>query len=170
MMRKQVVYFYEGETEKKLLEVLKNTQRIRSGKLKKFNLWKNDFKSIKKTIHTATELFFIVDTDDTDNTKIFESNIKSFDNPFNLIIQVKNLEDELCYSCNKSNNKELFQDFYKVQHSDTFKSKFIKDKNLFNVLDKNNFDFLKLWENSKNFTEFLDKNFIKVDINCKYRT
>jgi hypothetical protein len=38
MSRKQVFYFYEGETEKKLLEFLKNTKKISSGKVRKFNL------------------------------------------------------------------------------------------------------------------------------------
>jgi hypothetical protein len=37
MSRKQVFYFYEGETEKKLLEFLKNTKKISSGKVRKFN-------------------------------------------------------------------------------------------------------------------------------------
>ena len=50
MSRKQVFYFYEGETEKKLLEFLKNTKKISSGKVRKFNLWKGRFRKIQRTI------------------------------------------------------------------------------------------------------------------------
>lgn len=170
MSRKQVVYFYEGETEKKLLEFLKKTEQIKSGKLKKFNLWKNRFKSIERTINGVEELFFLIDTDDVQGITNFMDNIQSLKSyNYCLIIQYKNLEDELCYSCNKLNHKKLLQDFYKIKNSDKFKSRFNQDKNLSNTLNKNNFNFSKLWERNKNFAKFLDRNFIKVDINCNYR-
>ncbi|VVH59714.1 hypothetical protein BSPCLSOX_1271, partial [uncultured Gammaproteobacteria bacterium] len=67
MSRKQVFYFYEGETEKKLLEFLKNTKKISSGKVRKFNLWKGRFRKIQRTINKDDKLFFVVDTDDVTN-------------------------------------------------------------------------------------------------------
>jgi hypothetical protein len=50
-LKTQVFYFYEGETEKKLLEFLKNTKKISSGKVRKFNLWKGHFRKIQRTIN-----------------------------------------------------------------------------------------------------------------------
>ncbi|MBW5290621.1 MAG: hypothetical protein Rsou_0619 [Candidatus Ruthia sp. Asou_11_S2] len=151
-MRKQVVYFYEGETEKKLLKFLKNTKKIRSGKLKKFNLWKGRFKSIERTINKTDELFFVADTDDVEDIRVFTKNIifLKFYN-FCLIIQHENLEDELCFSCDKANSRKLFDDFYKVQNSGKLKSKFCGDNSIHSTLSKNNFDSNKLWSRSKNF-------------------
>jgi hypothetical protein len=170
MSRKQVIYFYEGETEKKLLKFLKNTKQIKPGKVKKLNLWKGSFKKIERTIDKKNELFFVVDTDDIENTRIFIDNIKSLNSyNFCLIVQDKNLEDEFCFACEKSSNKKLFNDFYKAQNSDKFKSKFCKDNNIFSTLSKNNFVFSKLWIRGDRFTDFLKSNNIKIDINYKYR-
>ena len=172
----QIRYFCEGETEQKLLRYLKDTNqkqiqsKIQSGQVKIHNLWEKKFKLIRN-INKTDKLFFVVDTDRINNKSIFLENIellKSY--KVCLIVQNKNLEDELCFACGKVKKPFLFESFYNVQSKKEFKSRFNQDNNLQHTLSKNNFDFSKLWERNKNFSEFLDRNFIKVDINCKYRT
>lgn len=53
---KRVVYFYEGETEKTLLQCLKG-KNIKHGKLKKFNLWNN---KIKKSLRQLAQSCFLL--------------------------------------------------------------------------------------------------------------
>ncbi|WP_428087593.1 hypothetical protein [Candidatus Thioglobus sp.] len=127
------------------------------------------FQKYKKTINKTDELFFVVDTDDIKNTQIFISNIQSLKlYNFCLIIQHKNLEDELCFTCGKANNKKLFDDFYRLSKN-KFKSKFAQDENLTYTLNTNNFNFSKLWVRSDEFLPFLSSNKIEAKINCKYR-
>lgn len=139
----------KGGQKQKLLEFLKNTKRIRSGKLKKFNLWERDLSSIEKTLNREWKLFFVIDTDHMQNTKYLIPNIKFLKlwHPHNfcLIAQDSNLEDELLSACNINNYKTLCDVFYSVANLDEFKTKFAQDKNLSHTL-KNNFDFLKFWE------------------------
>lgn len=170
MSKKQVVYFYEGETEKTLLEFLKAQKQIKSGKTKKFNLWKNRSRKIKRTINETDELFFIIDTDKTDNKDIFLENIKLLkDYKVCLIVQNKNLEDELLFACNIKNYPALFDFFYQVEHLNKFKTKFAQDENLLFTLSKNNFDCKKLWSRSDNFSDWLKDNHIEVNIDCNYK-
>ncbi len=169
MSRKQVFYFYEGETEKKLLEFLKDEKKIKAGKIKKFNLWKSRFQSIKRTINKKYELFFIIDTDKIDDKKTFIDNIKSLKSyNFCLIIQNKNLEDELCLSCEKANQNKLIKDFYNC-NINKFKAKLIADKHFIKTLNNNNFDFNKLWVGNNDFSKWLNENNITIKTNCKYR-
>lgn len=156
---KQVMYFFEGETEKQLLNFLKSSKKIKSGKLKKHNLWLNKFKTIRSIPKKNTQLFFIIDTDDIENTGIFIKNLQTLKfHEVCLIIQNKNLEDELSYACNKKNTQVLFKDFYTVTSKDKFKNKFANDKNLAKILTNNQFDFDKLWTRSTIFSKFLEKN------------
>ncbi|SMN10934.1 hypothetical protein SPBRAN_1109 [uncultured Candidatus Thioglobus sp.] len=169
-MVKKVIYFYEGETEKNLLKLLKNTNQIKTGRLEKINLWKNHFHKIIRKINKTDELFFIVDTDDVVENEIFINNMRNL-KTYNacFVFQCENLEDELCFSCSKGDNKKLFGDFYKEKSSDKFKSKFKNDKNLSYVLTKNNFDFNNLWIRGNNFSSWLQKHSVKINVNCKYR-
>ncbi len=170
MSKKQVIYFYEGETEKKLLRFLKDSKKIKAGKVGKFNLWNQRFK-VERTINRNSKLFFIVDTDDVTNTNIFVENIKLL-KPYDvcLIIQNKNLEDELCFACKQSNHKDLFKYFYNTTHVNQFKKKFNKEKDLGKKLTDNNFSFDRLWIRNKDFSDdFLEQHSLKVNINCKYR-
>ncbi len=172
MNKKQVIYYYEGETEKKLLDFLKSTTetKIKPGKTEKFNLWENYFKAIQRKINKTDELFFVVDTDKTIEEAIFLENIKLLKAyKICLIIQNKNLEDELCFVCSKNNSRLLFKDFYNVNSKNEFKGKFNKDKNLTHTLSKNNFDFNKIWSRNTDFSNWLQKNNIAININCNYR-
>lgn len=167
----QIRYFCEGETEQKLLRYLKDTKQkqIQSGQVKIHNLWDRKFRLIR-TVKKTDKLLFVVDTDKINNKSIFLENIELLKS-YNvcLIVQNKDLEDELCFACGQVKKLLLFKSFYSVQSKKEFKNRFNKDANLHYTLSENNFDFLKLWKGSKNFTKFLDNNFIKVDYTCNYR-
>lgn len=167
---KQVLYFYEGETEKKLLTYLKNRKLIKAGKTKKFNLWKGKVNTNIRTFNKDDEIFFIIDTDDISSVGVFKDNIKILQS-YNicLIMQCKNLEDELCFACNKPNKNTLFLDFYQTTSKDKFKSNFIKDKDIAKRLDDNKFKFSKLWSKNTDFIKFLNDNNIEVNHNCGYK-
>ncbi len=164
---KQVVYFYEGETEKKLLEFLKNTRTIKSGKLKKFNLWTKSCKKLIKTIRKGDIVIFVIDTDTMEAIDTFKKNIRLLKS-YNicLIVQHKNLEDELCFSCNKKDTITLFTDFYDTSSAEEFKTKFIKESNLEQKLTNNAFDFKKLWSRADDFQEFSDQHHLLINLNC----
>ncbi|VVH59380.1 hypothetical protein BSPCLSOX_3008, partial [uncultured Gammaproteobacteria bacterium] len=145
-------------------------KKISSGKVRKFNLWKGRFRKIQRTINKDDKLFFVVDTDDVTNTECFSKNIKLLKlYNFCLIVQHKNLEEELCFSCNKANNKKLFNDFYKVQSADKFKSKFCRDKGIDLTLSNNDFNFKNFWSRSGDFSDWLKKNGISASIECNYK-
>ena len=166
---KRVVYFYEGETEKALLFYLKKSKLIKAGKLKKHNLWKSKFK-LQRTINKKDKIFFVIDIDNIANKDIFIKNIKSLKS-YNicLIVQNKNLEDELRFSCDKANNKALFKSFYNTIHIDEFKKNFAQEKNLANKLENNNFIFKKLWSRANVFSDFIQSNQIQANIDCRYQ-
>lgn len=169
---KNVIYYYEGETEKTLLNFLKNNRMIKCGKTKKFNLWNMKIKNIVRNFPDPkkSELFFIVDTDRKDKRNIFVDNIKELQfYTFYLIIQHKNLEDELCFSCKKSDNTKLYQDFYQVRDINAFKTKFKNEGNLRSKLTKNDFDFKKLWSRDTKFKQFLNDKHISVNTACNYK-
>ncbi|MDC9727232.1 MAG: hypothetical protein PSN35_05305 [Candidatus Thioglobus sp.] len=170
-MAKQVYYFYEGETEKKLLSYLKKCELIKAGKLKKHNLWQNGFETKLRLINKKDTVFFIIDTDKTGNKDIFIKNIETLKshNAY-FTIQHKNLEDELYFSCNKKNKLSLFQDFYNVSSTNEFKNRFIAESNFEQKLNNNDFDFEKLWSRgAAEFKQFLNDNHIKIDTACRYK-
>ena len=75
-------------------------------------------------------MFFVVDTDKIQDCDIFESNLnilKSYKYIVYLIIQNKNLEDELCFSCSKDMNS-LLKGFYSLKSKTEFKAKIAKEK------------------------------------------
>ena len=166
---KRVVYFCEGETEEALLDSLKKSKLIKAGKLKKHNLWKSKFK-LQRTINKKDKIFFVIDIDDIANKDIFIENIKLL-KPYNicLIVQNKNLEDELRFSCDKVNNQDLFKSFYNTIHIGEFKKNFAQEKNLVNKLRNNNFIFEKLWSRANVFSDFIQSNQIQVNIDCRYK-
>ena len=106
----QVLYFYEGESEEKLITYLKDRQIIKPGKLKKFNLWQDKFTSIERTLslRKRPKLYFIIDTDALKSVEWFKDNLKKL-KKYNicLIVQNKNLEDELSYICEQVKSSYL---------------------------------------------------------------
>jgi hypothetical protein len=160
----QVLYFYEGESEEKLITYLKDRQIIKPGKLKKFNLWQDKFTSIERTLslRKRPKLYFIIDTDALKSVEWFKDNLKKL-KKYNicLIVQNKNLEDELSYICEQS-KRQLFTAF-DASNKEEFTSKFIK-ANLTGKLRNCNFN--KLWSRG---TNFLQKNNIENLKNCQYK-
>jgi len=165
-------YFYEGGCEKELLRYLQDEKLIKPGKSDPFNLWQDKIKSILRKLSDPKRLkiYFIVDTDIKESLSIFKENIRGLKG-YNicLIIQNKNLEDELVYSCFK-NKKELFKHF-DACNKDEFTSNFIKKaKKEFNLKSKlKNCDFSKLWSRNIEFNDFLKTNDIQVNTNCNYK-
>ncbi|SMN15522.1 hypothetical protein CRYPA_1562 [uncultured Candidatus Thioglobus sp.] len=161
----QVLYFYEGECEEKLLKFLKHKEIIKSGKTTKFNLWQDKIKQLKRLLprHRKSELYFLIDTDKLANIQLFKDNLENLkQHNICLIVQYKNLEDELSYICDQTRT-ELFSEF-NACNKDEFTSKFIKASNLQSKL--NSCDFSKIWSRG---TDFMQKNSIEISKNCKYR-
>jgi len=164
---KKIYYFYEGETEKTFLTTLKGSY-ILSGRLSKFNLWQDSINKIKRKFNTLDELFFIIDTDTLPKTKGFIDNLRHLsDYNFHLVVQNKNLEDELVASCNKKSKNDLYQKFYSKTSKTEFKSSFIKDNNLKGKLERNNFNYELLWSRTNDFSKFLMSNGFKNDLILK---
>ncbi len=161
----QTIYFYEGETEKNLLHALISKKYISHGKLKKFNLWEKDIKKLFRTFQATDKLLFIIDTDTMSPKDTFVKNIHLLKKyHFHLIIQNKNLEDELRTSCNKSSYTRLFRDFYQIPNKSEFKSRFAQDKSLQKTLSNQDFDFNKLWTNINDFNDFCESNSIQPPV------
>ena len=144
------IYYYEGETEKKLISALKNKRCIPPAKPKKFNFWERDAASIMRNVNRNTTLYIVFDTDVTDtlDCQRFISNITKLHDKVKsiiLIAQHRNLEDELCYACSINGRRRLFLDFFDVSNGSEFKSHFTKESNLFNKLEANNFNLEELW-------------------------
>ena len=80
-MRKNSIYFYEGETEKKLIITLKDECKIPHGKLKKFNFWQKDVKSVVRSVSKTSTLYIIFDTDASNPTECdrFTNNINTLE-------------------------------------------------------------------------------------------
>jgi hypothetical protein len=170
MSRKQVHYFCEGYTERNLLRFLKDTKQIQSGPVKIHNLWDRKFKLIR-TVKKTDKLLFVVDTDKINNKSIFLENIELLKS-YNvcLIVQNKDLEDELCFACDKVKKLFLFKSFYKVKSKKEFKSRFNKDDNLRHTLSKNNFNFNSLWVRSDDFSNWLKNNHVEIYICREYKS
>ena len=159
-----VRYFCEGDTEKKLLQHLKDEGHLSHGVLKKYNLWNTRFSTIRRTILTTDYLYFFIDTDVTADLSIFMENIKLL-RPYKvrLMVQHENFEDELRFACDKKDKRSLFKDFYDVTSPKEFKPKFIKENNLRGKLTANNFDYKKLWSRNADFDAFLTSSGISIN-------
>jgi len=160
---KIVRYFYEGDTEKKLLKHLKGEGHLFHGSLKKHNLWTTPFRKIERTISRTDHLYFFIDTDVISNLSIFKENIKQL-KPYKirLMVQHKTLEDELCFACDKRNSLSLYDDFYSVTSPTEFKPKFITENNLKGKLAANKFEYQKLWSRNAAFNAFLEGSGISI--------
>ena len=143
-----IVYFVEGETERKLIEVLKtDLQLIVPGKVRKLN--PVEYRITRRDLlqyGNKTMLVFLFDTD-TGNAGILQKNIilcKKMPNIDNVICipQVSNLEDELEYSCTKI--KDVSELTNSRSRSD-FKRDFLKDKNIPVKLERADFRAERLW-------------------------
>jgi len=161
---KVVSYYCEGETEMSLVSSLKGKKNIAPGRVKKFNLWQDQISKIERTFKEGGVLIFIIDTDAMNPSNIFIDNIKKLKKwNFCLRIQNKNLEYELCFSCGKSGKPALYKDFYDCNSVSEFKNKLNKDNNLYRTLERNQFDFKKLWTRSSHFKSHFHSCLPKID-------
>ena len=143
-------YFVEGDTEKKLLQVLKtDLSVIYPGKIQVFNVMQNDLNNAYiRMLKPQTNVVLVFDTDKTDSNTlcILKRNIaflesKSCINKIICILQLHNLEDELMRCCRLNNICELTES----RSRKDFKTDFIKCSNLAQRLKKKDFQFEKLW-------------------------
>lgn len=140
-------YYVEGEDEKCLVQVLKTELRcIEPGKVQKLNAVQERFKiGHIRTLKADTIIVLIYDTD-KEQTDILQENINFLKKQGAVksvlcIPQIKNLEEELVYSCNMKKVGEL-------THSETisdFKGAIIGCSNLGARLKQCGFSVNKLW-------------------------
>lgn len=142
-----VQYFVEGEDEKKLVNTLKNDLKvITPGKVQIINVIQNIVSGmILRTFKQGTIVVLIFDTD-TNNTDTLDKNIAKLKKNRNVadvitIPQVKNLEDELIYSCNIRKITELLNS----RSASDFKSDLLHITNLGNKLKEQSFNINRFW-------------------------
>ena len=110
--RKNFVYIVEGETERKLLETLKTDfQLIQPGKIIILNAVQKLFTRTRFIPYDKSYFVIIFDTD-VGLVDILQENILMLSSLPNskavyCIPQIHNLEQELCYSCNIKNIRQL---------------------------------------------------------------
>lgn len=143
-------YFVEGETEEKLIKVLKtDLQLIVPGKVQKFNVIEKKLtKQRLMTLKEGTIVVLVFDTD-TQITDVLNENIKLLRGEKNIksvlcITQVKNLEDEFIRSCDIKQIRELTGS----KSNKDFKSDMLKDSNFSKKLKLHKFDFEKFWSST----------------------
>ena len=138
-------YFVEGETERKLIETIKN-KYLYSGKIKIINTIQNKVpNSILRTLERETVVVLVFDTD-VEKIDILDENIRLIMSSNNVkdvicIPQIKNLEDELIYSTNINKIVDLLESKSKKD----FKNDFNNCKNLIKKLEDKEFKISKIW-------------------------
>lgn len=144
---RNVQYFVEGEDEKKLVNTLKNDLKvIIPGKVQTLNATQKIISDlVLRTFKKGTIVVLVFDTD-TANLNILNSNIKKLEKCTSVseiitIPQVRNLEDELVYSCNIKKITELLNS----RSVSDFKSEFIHITNLGSKLKEHCFDIIRFW-------------------------
>ena len=147
MKSKYVLYYVEGDDEKKLLDVLKTDLRlIKPGKIQKLNVTTQEITAARlRTLSRDTMVVLVFDTD-AGNIEILKSNIRTLENckavsDIVIVPQVPNLEGELVRSCDIRNIKELLNSKTNVE----FKSDIMSVSNLAKKLQDHKFDIQVFW-------------------------
>ena len=147
MKSKYVLYYVEGDDEKKLLDVLKTDLRlIKPGKIQKLNVTTQEITAARlRTLSRDTMVVLVFDTD-AGNIEILKSNIRTLENckavsDIVIVPQVPNLEGELVRSCDIRNIKELLNS----KTSGEFKSDIMSVSNLAKKLQDHQFDIQFFW-------------------------
>ena len=147
MKENNIIYYVEGEDEKKLLNVLKTQLKlIKPGKVQRLNVINESITDVMlRTFKKDTWVVLVFDTD-TNKTEALQKNIKKLNKcPFVskviTIPQVRNLEDELIRSCKIKKITELLN-----SHSlSKFKRDLIHISNLDAKLVEHQFDMNNFW-------------------------
>lgn len=147
MRSKFVQYYVEGEDEEKLIHVLKSDLGvIRPGKVQKLNVIEHIMEDARlMTLRPGTMVVLIFDTD-TGKTSLLHKNLEKLKKSLYIseivtIPQIRNLEDELVYSCDIKKITELLGSKSKKE----FKSDLIQAGNLAGKLREHHFDIDRLW-------------------------
>ena len=149
MSNKVYYYIVEGEVEKKIIDEIKH-KYIQSGKVLVKNPIQNKIPdTILRTLKLNTTVILVFDTDITNNLDILDYNISKLSRQKNikeviLIPQVKHMEDEIVYSTNINQIKDLLG----TRSNSDFKIKVLDCSNLLLKLEQKSFDINKFW--SKN--------------------
>jgi hypothetical protein len=160
-----IIYIVEGENEKKLLKNLKNGEYIPSGKIFITNLMQIALKSTSSIFDKMIDkVFCVIDTDVVEKCNLdkFSKNYKLLTSKAKavyILVQNKKLEDELSRAL-KINNEELYK-IFDSEGRDEFKTKFNKDNNLINKLEKHHIDYEVLWSNYRDFEDLIKSKEIK---------
>ncbi len=167
-LKQRTIYLVEGETEKTLIKALSQTE-IPPGKIFIFNIWNHPINRLARKLGKPKEfhLSLVIDTDTTCNWPVFRDNILFLnDRSYNygIYVQHHNLEDELVYCCHKNAITSLTRDFYQLSSVTEFKTRFAQDKNLNATLQKNQFDFFKLWKRPHSFEQCCIQQHIKAHL------
>ena len=142
------VYFVEGDTEKRLIEVLKtDLQVIKPGKVRKLNVIEQVITQRDLMQYPdKSVLVFLFDTD-TSKADILTKNLSFSKKMANIgkvicIPQVRNMEEELEFSC--VNIRDVTEITQSRSRSD-FKRDFLRERNLVAKLAESGFDMERLW-------------------------
>jgi len=144
---KPVIYYVEGECEKKLINCLKNKQLIIAGRAEVFNVLEKKLSVAKlMKVKPGTTFILLFDTDTTNDLSTFKENCLLIKNEVHqakiyTILQVNNLEDELKRATSISQIKDLTGS----KSNSDFKADFINLSDCFSTLLNHNFDLSKMW-------------------------
>lgn len=144
---KYIQYFVEGEDEEKIVSVLKtDMQLIIPGKVSKLNVVQDKITRARLlNLRPDTTVVLVFDTD-TSSTRVLKENISTLRktsavNSIVCVTQVKNLDDELVFSCDIKTIRELTGS----KTDSEYKHDMIKATNLAALLNKHGFDIKKFW-------------------------
>ena len=144
---RNIVYFVEGETEKKLIEVLKlELKSIYPGKVRKCNVVQERLRASEFIQYGREISVALVFDTDTTSTGVIDANLQSIKGLPNCcevvcVPQVRNLEDELKYCCGLKDIRELTES----RSFSDFKRDFLRMKNIGDVLMRVGFDIMRIW-------------------------
>lgn len=148
-MKRNILYQYlvEGDTERKVIQTLKGEMNlIIPGKVQRLNVVQEEISDFYlRTIKPGTVVVVVFDTD-TENVDILHKNFRKLAKAPTIrkvvtIPQVKNLEDELVYSCSITKITDLLNS----NSVAGFKSDLLKISNLSNKLAEKSFDIERFW-------------------------
>lgn len=163
-------YFVEGETEKKVIEALKN-KYLESGKITVKNIANKKLTTLdlgQLKPNTICVLIFdkdiFVEVSPVGNQQLVLENIEKLKKSKNVkeiicICQNKNLEDELI----KSTNIKQIKDLLDSSSNSDFKKEIIKCSNVLKKLEEKSFDISKFWI-GENLNWLSENKSIKIKI------
>ncbi len=169
--RRDILYLVEGETEKRLLKILKDGKNVYSGRIFVCNIVQERIRpAMFMSYGTKISIAAIFDTD-TSTADLLKQNISILKDLPNFqemvcIPQVSNFEDELCYACNIRDVRVITGSRSKSD----FKRDFLNAGNILQKLNRKGFDVSKLWsrEASGVFSFVINESYkIKRVAKCK---